>query len=104
MEAVGEPATCAYVHGVCGRQWRIQVLHGARNIFAGSELAADGLTKALGGQAHRRFLQLLGMTSPEVKDVGRDGRARVQVLRGHDHGQRLYLSMRRRHWRVLGPR
>ena len=58
---------------------------------AGAELAADGLTKALSGQAHRRFLQLLGMTNLEEKGewVGDRG-ARVQALHGkQDQGQRL---------------
>ena len=58
---------------------------------AGAELAADGLTKALGGQAHRKFLQLLGMKNPEIQDeqMG-DGGARVQALRGEqEQGQRL---------------
>ena len=58
---------------------------------AGAELAADGLTKALGDQAHRKFLQLLGMENSESqkKQVG-DGGARVQALRGEQgQGQRL---------------
>ena len=61
---------------------------------AGLELAADGLTKALGGQSHRRFLQLLGMTTPEDKpQVDGKGEARVQALHGgheHEHGRRLW--------------
>ena len=58
---------------------------------AGAELAADGLTKALSGQAHRKFLQLLGMKGPENKnEKAGDGGARVQALRGEQgQGQRL---------------
>ena len=58
---------------------------------AGVGLAAHGLTKPLGGQAHRRFLQLLGMTTPEDKpQPNGDGDARVQALHGdQQHGQRL---------------
>ena len=33
--------------------------------LAGSELAADGLTKALIGQAHRKFIELLGLSRGE---------------------------------------
>ena len=58
---------------------------------AGAELAADGLTKALGGQAHRKFLQLLGMRNSEIKkEQAGDGGARVQALRGEQgQGQRM---------------
>ena len=58
---------------------------------AGVNLAADGLTKASGGRAHRRFLQLLGMTTPEDKpQVNGDGDTRVQAQHGYqEHGQRL---------------
>ena len=58
---------------------------------AGLDLAADGLTKALGGQSHRRFLQLLGMTTPEDNlQVKGKGEARVRALHGdQEHGLRL---------------
>ena len=39
----------------------------------GSELAADGLTKALHGQAHRRFIKLLGLSR------GEEGEAKVNI-------------------------
>ena len=79
------------------RAWRLrEVMMDATSTWsaqhcAGAELAADGLTKALGGQAHRKFLQLLGMKNSEIKkEQAGDGGARVQALRGEQgQGRRL---------------
>lgn len=81
-----------------GSSWRSQHC-------AGLDLAADGLTKALGGQSHRRFLQLLGMTTLEDKlQVEGKGEARVRALHGdQEHGLRLLehaaTALEEVHWR-----
>ena len=46
------------------------------------QLAADGLTKALQGQAHRKFVGLLDMDMKEQQDIKDETEIRVKKIDG----------------------